>query len=53
MGEVLSRAPGYNSLVMLIGPLAFHTVSMVLGGVFYSRGLRKPSPAPEKGAAVS
>ncbi len=52
MGEVLSRAQGYDNLVNLIGPLVFHTVCMVLGGFFYGKGIKKvekPVAAPAAG----
>ncbi|MDR3575338.1 MAG: hypothetical protein P4L50_15870 [Anaerolineaceae bacterium] len=41
MGEVLSRAVGYNSLRMLAGALAFHFVCMFLGGFFFRKGVFK------------
>ncbi len=52
LGEVLSRAEGYNTLVGLIGPLFFHTVSMVLGGFFYVKGIKKTPVVAEKPAPV-
>ncbi len=53
LGEVLSRAEGYNTLVNLIGPLVFHTVCMVLGGFFYVKGIQKAPAAAEKPAPVA
>jgi hypothetical protein len=42
LGEVLSHAAGYDSLVSLIGPVEFHTVCMVLGVFFWGKILRRP-----------
>ncbi len=53
MGEVLSRAEGYNTLVGLIGPLVFHTMCMVLGGVFFTKGIKKSPAVTQKPAPVS
>ncbi len=53
MGEVLSRADGYNTLVNLIGPLVFHTVCMVLGGFFFVKGIKKAPAVSEEPAPVA
>ncbi len=53
LGEVLSRAEGYNSLVNLVGPLVFHTVCMVLGGFFFVKGIKKAPAVSEKPVPVS
>jgi uncharacterized protein (DUF2164 family) len=52
MGEVLSRAEGYNTLVGLIGPLTFHFICMFLGGFFFQKGLRKAAAEPSSGTVV-
>ena len=50
VGEVLSRAEGYNTLTMLIGPLIFHTVCMFLGGFCFVTGTQK-APAEQSKVA--
>ncbi len=52
LGEVLSLAEGYNTLVNLIGPLVFHTACMVLGGYFFVKGIKKALVANEKPVTV-
>ncbi len=53
LGEVFSRAEGYNTLVNLVGPLVFHTVCMVLGGFFFVKGIQKAPAAAEKPAPAA
>jgi hypothetical protein len=52
MGEVLSRAEGYNTLTNLIGPSVFHFVSMFLGGFCFKRGVQKIQAEPVKPQAA-
>jgi hypothetical protein len=50
MGEVLSLAPGYDSLANLIGPLIFHFLCMFLGGFFFRKGVQKAVVESGQGA---
>jgi hypothetical protein len=49
MREVLSKTAGYTSLVMLIGPLIFHTLCMIIGGFFFKKGVQKAPLSPAAG----
>ncbi len=53
MGEVFSRAEGYDSLTNLIGALAFHTLCMVVGGLFFfKKGAKTAVPEGQKTPAA-
>jgi hypothetical protein len=49
MREVLSQTPGYDSLVLLIGPLIFHSLCMFVGGFFFKKGMQKAPLSPAAG----
>jgi hypothetical protein len=50
MGGVFSLAEGFNSLDVLWGAFAFHTVAMLLG-MFCLERARRPKPAEQLDAA--
>jgi NADH:ubiquinone oxidoreductase subunit 6 (subunit J) len=49
MREVLSKTPGYTSLVLLIAPFIFHAGCMFVGGFFFKKGVQKAPLSPAAG----